>query len=516
MARFGSGSAPASPQIVPTDTIIPFHDYDDTDTTNGLSFDFTFRFDDLLDDERLRVALSRLLELGDWRKLGARIRRNDAGALEYHVPKCFDDKRPGFAYSTATFDVAVDEHPQASRLAQPHSLDTAGRPVVFKGPSYVDSSGFKSFIRNPGFPERLSEWLYTDSPQLGVHVIHFQDATLVTLSFLHSLTDMMGLSAIFDAWTMVLNGEEDQVKPFLGFSDDPMRKLSQMKLQPSVKYRHADMLLTGWRLILLAVTYYLSIEIFWPRREEERIIFLPAKHLIRMRGKAMEELVTQATTNDEKASFVSEADVIFAWWTRIVMRAEKPSPNRTINMRNTCCSRSILEELNIIPSAASALVTNAVFGIITFLEVQQVLERSIAFTASEIRKALIEERKAEQLHALDALSRDSRGNKRSRAHFRNPNMFMIMISNWEKAKLYKVDFSAAVVRQGLSVENRNNELGRPSSIQGSGTRNYATRNTGAVIGKDAGGNYWLSYNLRKEAWLAVERDILHMSEEGDK
>jgi hypothetical protein len=144
---------------VPTDTIVPFHFYDNVKHTNGLCFDFTFRFDDVLDGEKLRVALLRLLEIGGWQKLGARIRRDEAGTLQYHVPERYDDERPGFAYSTDKFEIAVDQHPQASRLAQPHNLDTAGSPVAFRVPSYVESPGFKSFIRSPGFPERLDDWL---------------------------------------------------------------------------------------------------------------------------------------------------------------------------------------------------------------------------------------------------------------------------------------------------------------------------------------------------------------------
>ncbi len=34
------------------------------------------RFDDVMDPENLRMSLSRLLEIGDWKKLGARLRMN--------------------------------------------------------------------------------------------------------------------------------------------------------------------------------------------------------------------------------------------------------------------------------------------------------------------------------------------------------------------------------------------------------------------------------------------------------
>jgi hypothetical protein len=46
------------------------------DVYRAIVLDFSLRFDDVLDHEKLRLALVRLLEIGDWRKLGARLRRN--------------------------------------------------------------------------------------------------------------------------------------------------------------------------------------------------------------------------------------------------------------------------------------------------------------------------------------------------------------------------------------------------------------------------------------------------------
>ncbi|EME48253.1 hypothetical protein DOTSEDRAFT_167955 [Dothistroma septosporum NZE10] len=496
-----------SPQTVLIDIIILFHYHDDSDSNNGMSFDLKFRFDDLLDNERLRIALSRLLELEGWRKLGARIRPAETGALGHHIPESFDSGRPGFAWSSATFDVAVDKYPQASRLTHPHGLDAAGRPSVSHVPSCAASSDFGSFIRTPGFAQHLDDWLSSDSPVLGIHVIHFRDATLMTTSFLHSVTDMMGLKAVLEAWTAILRGEEDEVTPFMGFLDDVVGGLNKTIPLPQVRYHFEEMLLTGWKLTWFAAKHLLPTELFWSLREEELVVLLPAKYLKRMREQAMEELATQAPTADgEEASFVSEADIIFAWWTRIVLRAEDSSPSRTICLRNTCCCRPLLAELNLIPSAASTLVTNAVFGLLTFSQVRQVLEQSLAATAVEIRRALIKQRTAEQLQALDAIERHHKP-----AIFGDAGMFLLTHSIWDKTKLFEVDFLPAVVRQGLGLNKRNSQLGRPSCVLGFTTSDYAIRNAGAVVGKDEVVNCWLVYSLRKRIWPEVERELLFMS-----
>ena len=75
MASFFQAAKPARPAAVPTDTIVPMHCFDDNAINRSLLLYLTLRFDDVLDPERLRHALERLMELGEWRKLGARLRK---------------------------------------------------------------------------------------------------------------------------------------------------------------------------------------------------------------------------------------------------------------------------------------------------------------------------------------------------------------------------------------------------------------------------------------------------------
>jgi hypothetical protein len=69
-------SKPVAPERVPTDIVIPLHELDDTKTHRALCVDFSLRFDNVLDVEKLVGALERLIEKPGWRKLGARLRLN--------------------------------------------------------------------------------------------------------------------------------------------------------------------------------------------------------------------------------------------------------------------------------------------------------------------------------------------------------------------------------------------------------------------------------------------------------
>jgi hypothetical protein len=420
------------------------------------------------------------------------------GKLEYHVPAAFDETRPGFIYTLAKYGTSIADHPVASRL--PQAID---HPSLFGSPEE-----FRPFIRSPDVPDRLEGWLYSDNPQLAIHVITFEDATLVTVTFVHTLMDAMGLASLFQAWTAVLRGKQDEVPLFVGFNHDPLASLSKATLQQ--RYVFADNLLKGSRFFLFALRYL--FDLLWYRKDEERVIFLPAKYLQLMRDNAMEELASQNT--GDRRPFVSESDVLLSWWTRVVLRALKPATNRTIALMNIFDCRSILEELGHMPSAGSALIANATFPTYTFLSVRHVLEEPLSFVASQIRQSLEQQRNKEQLQAFAAIYKTTIEKAGHPPVFGNSSVLMIACSNWGKSRLFQVDFSPAVLASGIPLSQRVNQLGRPSYVNATGATNgFSTRNAGPVIGKDAAGNWWLAFTLRSEIWIAVDQQLRLMSKE---
>ena len=71
---FGGQAKPAVPPTYPTDQIFPLHCFDDTVPNRHMVMCWTMRFEDVLDAEKLHASLVRLLSIGDWRKLGGRLR----------------------------------------------------------------------------------------------------------------------------------------------------------------------------------------------------------------------------------------------------------------------------------------------------------------------------------------------------------------------------------------------------------------------------------------------------------
>jgi hypothetical protein len=72
----GASPARSPPPVVETDDVFPLHMLDDTKSLRDIVVAWTLRFNDVLDADKLHTSLSRLLEIGDWRKVGGRLRRN--------------------------------------------------------------------------------------------------------------------------------------------------------------------------------------------------------------------------------------------------------------------------------------------------------------------------------------------------------------------------------------------------------------------------------------------------------
>lgn len=89
------------------DEVVQARFWDGNDILQEIVMEFTYRFDDVLDAGKLKSSLERLLEIGEWKSLGARFRKNvghDFGwrcrALDGTILTTMtdNDKRPGMAH----------------------------------------------------------------------------------------------------------------------------------------------------------------------------------------------------------------------------------------------------------------------------------------------------------------------------------------------------------------------------------------------------------------------------------
>lgn len=384
------------------------------------------------------------------------------------------------------YEIDISEHPLASKFPR-----STIRPTV------LDCQGLQLITRREGGPTKLEDYLYSNDGQLSLHIVSFNDATLVTLTWPHTLFDAMGRRALFDAWISVLNGRESEVKPLHGFNSNPLESVGSKITEPHALENRQ---MKGFVFFIFALRFV--FELFWHSKEEVRVVCLPAAHINSMKSTALSELATYSSDPDSKP-FLSDGDVISAWWTRLACSMVPRNSKRSITIMNVFGMRGALEK-DLLP-ANKAYIGNATHSVHAFVPANVLFSRPISYTASLIRRSIVEQGTRPQIEALAAMARQSYIDAKRPPIFGDGTTKLIAFSNWTKARFFELDFSVAVVKEGYPLEKRKHGLGKPRYLHAHAyTNNLPVRNAFQISGKDAEGNYWFSGKMRTETWREIE------------
>ena len=385
--------------------------------------------------------------------------------------------------------VPIGEHPLASRLPR-----ASARPAVVGDPEE-----FTALARPEGTPASIDDYLTQDRGQLGLHVVSFADATLVVLYYNHTSFDLMGWGALMTAWTHVLHGREHLVARPVGGdpgSDnfDPLREVGTAPTAPHVLGGRA-MPLSG----LLGFGVRNAVDMGF-RAKECRIVSVPEVFIRRMREQALAELRAAAGPDDEEP-FVSEADVIAAWWARLtVSQLVAADSNRTVSIQYAASARKALglsTDITVDP-----YVSNCFSILYTLMPASEMIARPVSHLAAAIRRSIVEQGTREQVEAYFALQHRAPG--RMMPLFGDAGMHMMTLSNWGKANLYGHDFGPAA----LSAEDRTRGQ-FPSYIQTTQLP-FSFPEGFLFMGKDVAGNLWI-YGFRVAGlWAKIEEALASM------
>ncbi|KAF4820223.1 Acetyltransferase BOT5 [Colletotrichum siamense] len=470
------------PQRVSTDEVIPVGFFDDTIIFRNFVFYALFNFDSVLAPGLLHESLGGLLNQPGWNKLGARLRRNDRGELEHHIPKTFSADRPAVGFEHVDLShLAAEDHPTASKIPRPPS---SGQPSIVGDPSHLSD-----LYLGPDIPRGLNDYLFTDRPQLGLRIVSFKNSTVIVLHWLHLSADAVSIGSLLNAWSLKLQGREDDVpKPLTGAY--ALEDLGKSPTRPHVlSHQHMSTVSLGkwlfWNFYNLVI-----------RPKENRVVCIPAEYLRGLKEKAMAELEAQPSIDGkEKPKFVSEGDVILAWVARLSFSSLSESSECTMALQQVYEWRRALKDL--IPHDRPIL-SNCVGFVVTLIPAKDLLQKPLSYVASQIRRTLIEQGSREQIEAYTSLIRQDPINK-APPLFGDTSMKLLMFTNWQRARLYETDFSAASV-------NKLDDPLFPSYIQAvPGPYEF---NDGLILfGKDSAGNYWFGGQRAQGQWGMMEREI---------
>ncbi|KAF4999875.1 hypothetical protein FDECE_11374 [Fusarium decemcellulare] len=455
------------PDYVPGDQVIPVHYFDDTIVFRSVVVYTLLSFNDVLDPERLRTSLSTLVKREGWKKLGGRLRRGKDG-LEYHVPETFDDSRPPIAFTHIHHDILSADHPSASRVPQPDEHMT--RPAIVGDPEELSE-----LVYPPDRPNSLEDWLTSDRPTLGLHVTSFQNKTMVVLYWPHLAMDALGQKAVFEGWTMVLEGRDDEIAAPVGYDSDPFAEVGKHPTEPHklapIRMNTVSMVGYGLRNI---VGLGLSAR-------EIRMLCIPAVSWQKWYDDARKELGPD--------QFLTEGDIITAFWIRLSVSHLSPKSNTTVTVNMAMSLRKVLEKETL--PKGRPYISNALGFANVILPAKDILTKPLSWLAQQVRLAIAEQGTRGQVEAYLALQRESAG--RLLVFFGDVGMHQQSLSNWQKANMFGLDFKAA------AVTSRDGKPLRPEYIQNNQSPVFPEGFP--IIGKDEKGNYWLSGYRRKGLWV---------------
>lgn len=375
-------------------------------------------------------------------------------------------------------------------------------------------SSFNSITKHEHAPNGIEDYLSSDIPQLFIHVVTFTDTTLITVTFLHTVFDAMGLSYFFQAWTAVLSGQEDQVPPFLGFDEDILE--AKTEYVPAEKHVLSTKTFTKFQMAVFILSRWW--ETYWYPEIQDKVISIPNIYVQKMREKALQELKTQQSSSPQSSSkgkdiFISEGDILLAYLSKTLIRALNPPPTTPIQISNVFDTRSIL---NI--SQQGAYTGNATIPSCTSFTAQTLQTNPTSKIALALRLSLNEQRTPTQVHAMSSLRKKTLQETGYLPLVGDSRQISITCTNWHRARFFELDFKAARVDSGngIGLGGGEEEPCRPSYINTAGPSPlgpHVARNLVTVTGRDGVGNWWVQILARASAWGRIEQVIREVGED---
>lgn len=384
--------------------------------------------------------------------------------------------------------MAAAKHPAGSKIPAP----SEGLPAVVGDPEDL-----AEIMRcgSDGRPLVLDDYLLADRPVTGVNVVTFRDRTCLALHWVHSTFDIMGVSALMSAVVLALEDRDDEIPEPHGYTTDP---LAELGMHATEKHVLADRALgIPGKLAYLGRNAY---ALAGPR--ETRTVCIPAPFWQKMVADVREELALQAKEaegSDAPAPFVSEGDVLSAWFVRLLTASNLGrGSGATLAAHNSMSIRGVLEN-DLLPPGRP-LLSNALTYPTILHPAREICGRPLSWLAREFRRAIVEQASRSQVEAYAAMQRELDPFMRMPVLCGDSSIYVLFLTNWQKARLFDLDFSAAAARP-----RPESKPVRASYVHGSQDPCYL--DAWPISGKDADGNYWISGCRSKGLWGRFETEL---------
>ncbi|KAB8206561.1 hypothetical protein BDV34DRAFT_224303 [Aspergillus parasiticus] len=456
-------------------------------------------FNDVLDADMLNASLSRLLEIGDWRKLGGRLKRDGNGRLQIHVPPAFTEDQPAITYTHICLtEMKISDHPVAKLLPT-----RTGAPSIQPLP---ESAEFRTLQVRKDFPTSLDALIKADLPQMSLHIHSFQDATVVGLAWPHTLMDGAGRAALMRSWSLVMADQVEKVPLVAGARHDVLSDL------PLVDSNQDEFLISKRRLRNIRLARFLC-RWGWDKltgpAKVSRAMYLP-KVKYDMLVNSIKGKVSQLEADVNKKLYISEADALTAWITQQVALLE-PSP-RPVTIMNLINCRYRLKQLLHLDGV---YLQNMVLMSYTLLSAREA-RGAVAPLALSHREQTTQQTTVPRVVSFLQWFRSHIDNSRHTIPFcGEPDSVIVFSNSLTKAELIKVtDFAPVMLCVGEGDQTRSNPHGTMVNFFFKDANEPIPHvNALSILGKDHSGGTWFSGHLSLQVWEVLEQQVKLLGED---
>ncbi|OQD70397.1 hypothetical protein PENDEC_c024G06783 [Penicillium decumbens] len=377
----------------------------------------------------------------------------ESGDIVIAVPIFFDSNRPAVRFSHVKFGIRIEEHPLGNHLPK----KTGPYPSTQEG-----CHAFLPLSVPHGLTGDIEHYYTTDEPLISLHVTSFTDATLVSITFPHSVCDVMGTAELLRAWSTILAGQYDCIPALHGASQDVVANVGTSEDEKAEK----------------------------PYLLEHRQI----------KGLSLLSFIVRFTGS---APFLSDGDLITAWGSQMVMSSSPRKKPAII-----CNVFDIRRRLKNVFTPGGAYLQNLILPASVLLSAQEKSNTSLGQIALHLRQAIIEQTTNSQARRLMRIMKASIKSTGFMPLFGDSASRIIAFTNWSKAKLAEsANFSPAVtenhhilsptVRKSSCVSYWGTTIGKSDN----------PRDTFVIYGKDDNDNYWVHAYLRSETWDLIDAEF---------
>ncbi|TWU72502.1 hypothetical protein ED733_002151 [Metarhizium rileyi] len=474
------------------EVVYPIHPLDQSSLHQEL-VTWVLSFNDVISAVSLHQSLCTLLEIGDWRKLGSRLRVRDDGFMEAYAPKVFTTKTPSCTFFHGKYP---DTHIETDSIGTYFVLPNK-RAFTQKY-----SADYRRLLLPPGIPSTVQDLVDGNLSQIVLRVLSFRDATIITVSWPPNSMDTAGFKALLHNWSLCMAGRTDEVAPVLGAHEDALGEL----ITSAEEKRHLDKPKTDRKLTDLSQN---PISNWWRRRKHQplqpRTVYIPQNIYDDFTTEIRQDIAGIIESDDQR-SVTTAADIILAWISKLQAAADfKPRGVLSTIRVNLRCRMSALRD------QPGEYLQNLTLPAYSYISPEETTD-TVGAIALQHKHNLQDQTAEHQMLALTKHVMDKkRSGKDALPLYEAPRTPRLEFSNFAPLHLFSAaDFSPAVLSAGEFDSPRCNPPGHMTSAY------YLMQSTNpddsmcAVLGEDFGGNFWMTCQLEPEVWVKVEEELYRL------